>query len=130
MSSVVITEKVNAGGTSIEQQNTFSETDEKFTNIVSSVADSQTDQLCNCSLDVSTLKALYILSDQDLTMETNAVDATGGNTIALLAGIPYIWFTGKYEACLLTLDVTKLYLTNASGSTATFKLIALEDNTP
>ena len=127
--SLVITEKVNAGGTSIEQSNTFSQSDENFINVAASIADAQTDKLVVCSLDVSQIKAIFILSDQDLTLETND-GTTPDNTIALKAGIPYVWYTNKYQVLLLTVDVTALYLTNASGAAAAFKLVALLDATP
>ncbi|MBC8869194.1 MAG: hypothetical protein H8E44_07240 [Planctomycetes bacterium] len=94
------------------------------------VADSVTDQVCNIDLDVSAVKSFYIVSDQNITVETNAVDATGGNTLSLIAGEPYIWHVSSLDSFLLTQDVTIAYLTNASGSTATVYCVACYDASP
>jgi len=129
MSTAIVTEKINIAGDSIEQQNTFTEADGSVIDVTAAIPDSSTDKLVVCALDVSQIKAIYILSDQDVTLETND-GTTPDDTIALKAGVPYIWYTNKYDALLLTVDVTALYLTNASGSAATFKLRALQDATP
>ncbi|HUT88739.1 MAG TPA: hypothetical protein VMY37_04540 [Thermoguttaceae bacterium] len=98
------------------------------------VPPSTTDKLVNLAIDVSQLKYIYLKSDQDLTFETNDSDAPEhpvGNTIELKAGNPYIWHTGYYYTNLLTVDVTKVYLTNASGTlTATLEIRGVEDATP
>lgn len=92
------------------------------------VATGETDYELAFDLDVSQCKSFYLESDQDVTLETNAIDATGGNTIALRANEPYAWHANSYEAAfLLTLDVTVFYITNASGSTATIYCVALFD---
>ncbi len=88
------------------------------------------DTLIVASLDVSAVKSLFLLSDQDVSFETNATDHTGGNIIALKANIPYVWHTNAYASFLLTLDVTAIYITNASGSSANIKLRAVVDATP
>ena len=94
------------------------------------VADGQTDQVIQISIDVSAVKAFILISDQAVTIETNAVDATGGNTIVLVANKPYIFVVNDYVAFLLTLDVTVFYVTNASGSTATISCQGIYDATP
>jgi len=94
------------------------------------VADSTTDGEIALTLDVSEVEAFFLVSDQNITLETNAIDATGGNTIALLAGEPYTWFSTDKAAFLLTEDVTTTYWTNASGAAATVYCVALYDATP
>ena len=94
------------------------------------VADSTTDFEVGFELDVSAVKSFYLNSSQDILLETNAIDATGGNAISLLANIPYVWHVSAYDSFLLTLDVTVLYFTNASGSTATIDIVALYDASP
>lgn len=74
------------------------------------------------TLDVSQVQSIIILSDQDIKIETNAVDATGGNTLNLKANVPYIWTTDSYDTFKLTEDVEIAYITNASGATATLKI--------
>lgn len=94
------------------------------------VADSTTDFEVGFELDVSAVKSFYLNSSQDVLLETNAIDATGGNSISLLANIPYIWHVSAYDSFLLTLDVTVLYFTNASGAIATIDCVALYDASP
>lgn len=97
--------------------------------IAETIAIAASNFLVACTLDVSAIKSIRIQSDQDLTFETNS----GGSpvdTIALKAGVPYVWNTDSYDACLLGTDVTALYLTNASGVAAAFKLEAIVDATP
>lgn len=93
------------------------------------VADSVSDQLAVISIDVSVIQSIIILSTQNLTLETNS----GGSpidTIALKANVPYVWNTDQYFTNTLDTDVTAMYLTNASGSSADFKLECIYDDTP
>lgn len=77
-----------------------------------------TDTQIDCTLDVSTIQSLCIVATVDMTLETNATNAAGGDSIALLANKPVVWNTQIEDtlgtACPLTLDVTTLYLTNAA----------------
>jgi hypothetical protein len=77
-----------------------------------------TDTQIDMALDVSTIVSLAIESSVAMTIETNAVDATGGDTITLAANTPLIWNTTLEStlgvACPLTLDVTTAYVTNAA----------------
>jgi hypothetical protein len=94
-----------------------------------SVADSETDYEIVVALDVSAIQAIIITSDQDVTLETNS-GAAPDDTIALTANNPYVWYTGSYYTNLLTTDITSIFITNASGSTATIDVLALVDATP
>ena len=96
-----------------------------------SIPDSETDYLVNFALDVSQIQAIFILSDQDITLETN----DGGSpvdTISLLAGKPYIWKkTDSYDTCKLTTDITALYITNTGNSAAArLQIEVVKDDTP
>ena len=81
------------------------------------------------AIDVSAVKGFYLLSDRDVTFETNSGSAAD-NTINLKANQPYAWHTDQYDAFLLTVDVTSVFITNASGATATIRLEAIMDATP
>lgn len=94
-----------------------------------SVADSQTDSQINVAIDVSAVKTFYVVSDQNVTLETNS-GSTPADTIALKADVPYVWTTDSYDSFLLGTDVTAIFITNASGSTAAITLRALIDATP
>ena len=93
------------------------------------VATASTDYEIGMALDVSACKSFYLESDQNVTFETND-GTTPGNTIALLANKPYVWHVNAYDSFLLTVDVTSVFITNASGATATIYCVALFDATP
>ncbi len=112
--TITVTEKTAIDGESISSANAF--TGSGRASVDETIALSQTDKLVAFSLDVSSVVAFYMVSDVACTVETNATDHAGGNIITLVAGIPYVWYTGKYDTFLLTSDVTKLYIT--TGGTA------------
>jgi hypothetical protein len=93
------------------------------------IADQVTDGLVACTVDISQLKAVTIESDQDVTLETNDGSAAD-DTFALLANVPLFW-TSDYLAVagIFSADITALYVTNDSGSTANFKATFIVDPT-
>lgn len=95
-----------------------------------SVATGQVDKEIAVSIDVSQVVSFELYSDVAITVETNATDGGGGNTLALIGGIPYRWCTNWYDTFKFTVDITKMYITNASGSTANITLRVLYDATP
>lgn len=98
--------------------------------IVTSVADSSTDFNINYAVDVSTVKTFWIVSTQDVTVETND-GTTPADTIALKANIPYVWIaSAPYDTFLLGTDVVSLKVTNASGSAAVVTSGHTYDETP
>lgn len=126
MFSHTITEKLEVGNTLINK--TTVQTAAATQSIEESFADATTDGLLAFTLDVSQCKSFYMVSTQDITIETND-GTTPGNTINLVAGVPYLWHADSYQAFLLTVDVTALYITNASGQTATLQIEVLFDPT-
>jgi hypothetical protein len=119
---------VNAGDGQIPSTNTY--TGSGRISINETVADSVTDGLIVVpTIDVSAVKSFILLSDQDVLIETNSGSAAD-DSISLLAGVPYVWNTDSYDAFLLTVDVTALYVTNASGAAALIRMEALVDATP
>jgi len=125
------THKINqdwqAGNESISKQITITADGEA--NLEVAVADESTDLAINIAIDYSALKSLYIVSDQDLTVETND-GTTPDDTLTLLAGKPIVWFEGCGFTNPLSADVTALYATNASGADATLTIKTLQDATP
>lgn len=93
------------------------------------IADGQTDVEIACVLDVSEIKALYIVSSQDITLETNN-GASPTDSLSLKADEPVMWHADSLEANLLTTDVTALFVTNASGASANLQIECLYDSTP
>ncbi len=95
------------------------------------VADSVTDQQRTLNIDVSEMQMVHIVSDQDILMEWNDATGTQGS-VSLKAGVEFkeLLAADQYHVALMTVDVTDLYFTNTSGSTATIKIIVIQNNTP
>jgi hypothetical protein len=93
------------------------------------VADGQTDSVINLAIDVSAVKSFLVVSDRNVALETND-GAAPSNTINLVANKPYVFVTGDYIAFLLTVDVTKFLITNASGASANVRCEFSYDPTP
>ena len=89
----------------------------KYSEVI--VADA-TDQVVAMTIDFSQLKYLYMYAATALQLETNAVDAVGGDTISLLAGEAIEWVSGHGITCPFTADVTVGYFTEAGSVDTTF----------
>jgi hypothetical protein len=115
-------------GSSLAYSKAYTATNE--TNIVGeTIADNATDYEIVVAIDVSAVKSFYVVSDQAITIETNN-GTTPDDTLNLAAGIPYVWTTDMLDSFLLGTDVTSIFVTNASGATATLHLRCLQDATP
>jgi hypothetical protein len=84
-----------------------------------------TDTLVAFTLDYSQCKCLMMLASQDMTVETNANNAAGGQTISLKANVPLFWQENSGITCPITTDITALYVTAATAGT--LKIRALVD---
>lgn len=93
------------------------------------VPDSSSDLELSVDLDVSQIVSLILSSDVDLQIETNADDASGGDTLNIAAGSPYVWTTDSLDELLLTQDVTAMFLTTGSVGDGVFNMVALLDPT-
>jgi hypothetical protein len=98
-------------------------------NLNETIAAEQTDFEVVYELDVSAIQAVFITCDQDVTLETNSGSAPD-DTLSLKAGVPYVWTTDDYSACLLTSDITSLFVTNAGSEAANLEIYCLVDATP
>lgn len=76
------------------------------------------------------VKSIYILSDQNLTVEWN--DSAGADgSVSLLANQALTYQANGYDTNpFVAADVTDLYVTNASGTTANLSIRVLVDATP
>lgn len=80
-------------------------------NLDSQYAASSANVHLNRVFDVADIQSLIIVSDQNLTIETNS-GGSPDDTINLVAGIPLEWSkSGNYFPCPFTVDVTGLYIT-------------------
>lgn len=93
------------------------------------VNDSVSDLEIEFDVLIADLKSIFILATQDMTLKTNSSGAPP-ETLDLLAGKPYVWHEGSYFANLLATDITKFFVTNASGADGQLDVEALYDATP
>ena len=129
MSSKTLTllESLTGAQDLVEASNAFTGT--SLLEVEESIADSETDKEVTAALDVSEVKAMMILSDQDVLFEVNDGAGAGGSE-NLLAGVPYVWHENSYFANSFGTDWTSVFITNASGSIAVLQILALTDATP
>jgi hypothetical protein len=125
--SITVEEKLITADRTIAKTQTL--TASSRTGLSESVPDSSTDLQINVAIDFSAMTLFYLVSDQDVTVETNSGDAAD-DTITLTAGVPVIWHTDSAHDCPLTADVTAIFVTNASGAAAQVDLEVLQDSTP
>ena len=126
--NLVLLEKLAGAGWTVEQSRTFSGS--SVTPMVDEdVATAQTDYEIVVAVDVSAIQCIMIVSTEDVLFETND-GTTPDDTISLLADVPYIWDTDSYFVNLLTVDITSVFITNASGATANIKMFGVTDATP
>lgn len=103
---------------------TVTVTDEAEVGYDDVVAPGAVDVAANVAFPFAGIKALCLVSDKAVTIKTNDA-GTPGNTIALAAGVPLIWYVGARGANPFTADVTELFLSNAGGVAANVKIRVL-----
>ena len=97
------------------------------------VAGSATDAQILCpTIDESAVVLLYIKSTQDVLIETNTINAVGGDAITLKANEPYVWWTAAPFVSMLTtdIDVNGVYVTVSGATPAVVTFEAILDTTP
>ncbi len=95
--------------------------------------DGTLDRIVTCAIDYSALKSLFVLSNQDITIELNnpgGGSAAADETWALKANQPIDWQINDVMDAPLSADVTVIYVTNASGETANLQIRVGQDPTP
>lgn len=97
--------------------------------IAEAIADGQTAFLINIAIDVSTVKSIIINCDQNITIKTNS-SGSPDDTLAIEANKQYDWDEDSLHALKLTVDVTKIYVANASGAAANLLIDVIQDATP
>lgn len=123
MPTIRVSVSVTYGTTTISS--VVNETVEGVTVLQEAVPDTSTDKQFVTGIDVSSAKIICLECDQDVTVKTNS-SGSPQETISLIAGRPIIWQTGDSSA-LFAGDVTSFFVTNASGTDATFSVIVGTD---
>lgn len=95
-----------------------------------SLTSTQSNKEADITLDVSAMSALYIRSDVGCVIKTNATGTSASNTLTLEADKPLDWYLGCGMSNPLTVDVTKIYVTNSDATTGNVYWRSLQDNTP
>lgn len=124
--TATITETISIGGLQVTSTNSY--TDSAETKIDEAVPTASTVEIALVQ-DVTETALVYIVSDQDVEIDFN-VDQAGVPAISAFAGVPYVWHTKSYFTDLLTADITKVFITNTSGTTANVQIRFLYDATP
>src|SRR6266542_3625552 len=74
------------------------------------------------TITVADIVSFFFTADQPVTIDTNAVDAAGGQEISLsTANRAYAWSSNEPTSNPLTDDITKIFVTNDSSKDATFR---------
>lgn len=107
------------------------ETDGAPQEIEVDVPDSTTDMEVTVAIDYSKLKCLLLIATVAMTIETNN-GTTPDDTITLGGAneLFRLWTEDDPDACPLTVDVTKIFVTNSSGNAGVLTLFAAQDVTP
>jgi len=127
--SITMTLGYSAAGVGTAVSQSVTKTGTGSLDIREAIADETTDGEVAYVVDVSQLVAVFILSDQALTIETND-GAAPQETISLAAGVPLMWHDGLADAgCPFSDDITALFVTNASGAIANLSIMTLVDVT-
>lgn len=80
-----------------------------------------------CSIDVSALKLLFIISDVDLTLTFEGPDTE----VQVNAGMPILWhYLSQLENPFGIVDVTSITVDNATSIDGTLQIEILTDPTP
>lgn len=116
--NITITQTIGDSGDTISASTTHAV--QTIAKLKEAIPDSSTDLEFLIAIDVSALKVFYMCADQDITIETN--DGTAPDeTFSLLANKPITWQEG--ETAIFGQDITALYATNSSGSSATLQIM-------
>lgn len=93
-------------------------------------AESETGPI-NVAVDISKTTMIVLYCTVAATVCTNAsIGGSPANTIVLVAGEPYVWHTTSLDTCLVTADITSLYVTVAGAVAGEVTLAAIVDPTP
>ncbi len=86
-------------------------------NFAGQVASGQTMEI-DVTIPVAKIVSGFVYSDQAVTVNTNAADATGGQSIALSAKKSFGWNNTMVASNPFTPTITKIFIINSGTSTA------------
>lgn len=115
----------NGGGIS----GTVSKSADGESNRELAIAATTADQQFDLDFMFAKLKSIFLLSTVDTLLETNAINAAGGNAITLKANVPLFWTDDCGLANPFTANVTTLYVSPSASVTSTLHIRLLIDTT-
>lgn len=122
--TTTFTTSIRRGSTTLTDTRNY--TSQAVYEVSETFADATTDGLLAINIDISQMDVIAMVSDQDITIKTNSSGAPV-DTISLTAGQMFFQRTG--DEAQFTADVTQMFVTNASGATATLQIIVGVDPT-
>lgn len=128
MAAPIVTIQITKDGDT-ESENVTIANGGSWTHIEDTVAGTTTDREITCGIDFSQLKAIYINSNVDITLEANSGSAAD-YTLTISASKPLLWYLGCGLANPITADTTKFFATNAGSDAATLNICIEADPTP
>jgi hypothetical protein len=81
------------------------------------------------AIDYSQIQLISIHANYAMTVKTNS-SGSPTDTVTLVAGKAQIYKASDGSGCPITADVTKIYVTNSSGSNGILTIIVGYDTTP
>ncbi len=119
---------VTVGGQTYAQAETVADEGSNVTGPIT-VADGSTDAQVNLAADVSELSLFYLSTTAEITVETNS-GSSPDDTFTVKPNAPFLWTADDPFANPFTADLTDLFITNASGASASVTIVAAADVTP
>lgn len=115
---------INAGGEIVSK--TVNQDWGASQNLDEDIPSNQTDLAVAFALTIAKLKGFYMVSDVNMTVETNN-GAAPDNTFTLLANQPVVWDISMANwfpiADLFSANVTSLFITNTTAGTLTIRAV-------
>lgn len=106
----------------ISESTTATYTDSTEINITETIPISTTNQPITIAFPHAAMVALNISANTPLTIKTNSTGSPG-NTLSVGASLPLIWTADMNGTNPITVDVTELFVSNASATVAATLII-------
>lgn len=113
MASVVQTFAISAGGLGPVS---FTSTGTEGTNI-GTTAPNNANTEYPLNIDITAVKSIFLYTDGDLTVTTNAQNGSGGQNFTLTSGVPFFWNDTSGISCPVNTNTTSWWWHNASNTT-------------
>lgn len=116
---------------SSQESTTFSKTEEGAIPVldVDSLAVPQTNKQYTIAIDVSQIKFIVIVANQDCTVKANS-SGSPDFTLNLKANEPFLWWVNAPWTNPMSADVTSVYVTCAATGTMDLTIRGITDPTP